>query len=851
MTPDFRPCPTPRHGADVPGCTCDAPSMLEAAIRWAELGYAVFPVHSFANGSCSCNPGGPCQAKPPSPGKHPRTANGFKDATTDAARIRGWWSTWPDANIGWATGTASGRFVLDLDGPAGFAALAELEREHGALPTTMTVRTGREDGGEHRVFRMPQTDVRNSSARIGPKIDIRGSGGYAILPPSSHASGRRYALVGGDRPADCPAWVLALLSKPRIAPTQPQPPQVMDAFSRRGTDPTSSDAARLDGIVRAAAERIRIAPEGTRNDTLNRECFGVGGWIDGLGGTVDQVAPALEAAAVAAAQPPATVRRVLEQGRAAARGRPPETNREDATEWGSSSSAAGEMPAIPPVDPAWLIKLREAVETGDVAPLYQDPTVARGVDRPGVHALAVEELLGKLPHKDRTALKRAGKSLAQVERTSRKAEQEAPLPLVVEHRKSWWVLEGDRYLHVSRELAAVEVGRLHPRVETVISTESGSRYMTSTELFGAHGKTARKLRWTYDSEGPTWDPAERVLSVPGARVRRGAAERSELVEGWLEALVPPSQLPKLLDWLATANLLHRPTSAPQLRGPGGTGKAMLAAALATWLGGRTDYSEATSQFNGSLIEGPLVLLDEGVAESEPDAFRRLTGNREHRVCEKNRMGEDLAGCPRVLITSNESDPLRLGREELSSNSEHALGRRILVFDVLASATSYLEELGGWSVTDGWASADGELVRHLRWLAESRAVVAGKRFLVEGDGSEWVANAHTRVGTGALIVQAFLAYRDLEADSGTSTMTAPQPFTYDLDDSEVVGISVRGLQDNWGRLMGPQEKVPSNVALSKALRAMSGQEQPVRWGTKNDRGPRLYTVPKTKLVGEDE
>lgn len=614
--------------------------------------------------------------------------------------------------------------------------------------------------------------------------------------------------------------------------------------------PFAGDAIdkRIAGMVRVKCDEISRAP--SRHEALLAAARYVGGLCARYQVDPDQHAAALIAAAGDSNDAVRTCRDGLAYGAAEPVDLPPDRplsrpNREDShADWDGDTSAA--------LIPSWLSRLKAGIDSGDVDALKKDREVALGVVRPLAHAGEVEILLGRLPHAERAALKRIGRQLVMAERTARKAPRVAAMPLIVQHGQTWWVLDGDRYLAVEARLVATEVARLTAAagspVDTLVTTESGARRMTPVEIYDAHGVTARRLRWTYDASGPAWDEVERVLDVPGARVRRGGAARSELVEGWLDQFVAESQQRTFLDWLATATRLDRPTSSPQLRGPDSAGKAMLVSALATLLGGRTDYAHATDDFNAGLIFGPLVILDEGVAESRPDAFRRLTGNREHQVCAKNRMPEELVGCPRVVVTSNEPDPLRLGREELSSQSEHALGRRILVFDVQPAAAEYLAFIGGWDTTHGWAEPDGELVCHLRWLAETREVTPGRRFLVEGDAAEWVASSHLRVGVAGDLVQAYLAYEDLIADARTAVLAEPSPFHFYTKHPDMVGINVGGLQANWQRLVG-DAKTPTNQRLGAALRRLSGQEEPVRPDLDSrERGPRVYLVNQSKLRG---
>src|SRR5262249_51470200 len=81
---------------------------VEYALKYAERGWAVIPVHYITNGKCSCG-------KPScnSPGKHPRTLRGFHEATIDEGKIKHWWSLNPLSNIGIRTGPESGIWILD------------------------------------------------------------------------------------------------------------------------------------------------------------------------------------------------------------------------------------------------------------------------------------------------------------------------------------------------------------------------------------------------------------------------------------------------------------------------------------------------------------------------------------------------------------------------------------------------------------------------------------------------------------------------------------------------------------------------------------------------------------------
>ena len=101
--------------------------------------------------------------------------------------------------------------ALDIDGPAGLAALLKLESTAGLRLPGPVVRTG--GGGWHYWF--APTGHGNRPPRGLAHVDWRGRGGAVLAPPSRHASGGAYRwLVGLDQAPlpEAPAALRALLN---------------------------------------------------------------------------------------------------------------------------------------------------------------------------------------------------------------------------------------------------------------------------------------------------------------------------------------------------------------------------------------------------------------------------------------------------------------------------------------------------------------------------------------------------------------------------------------------------------------------------------------------------------------
>ena len=209
-------------------------------------------------------------------GHQPLVQHGFYDATVDVNVIRSWWSRWPKAAIGLRTGEASGVFAVDIDPRhGGDVSLEYVEATHGQLPETVESQTG--GGGRHLLLNWPGRPVPCSTGKIASGIDVKGDGGYIILPPSDHESGRQYCWLfdqcpGEQEIAEAPAWLL----------------EMIEGASQRG--PASSGAE-------ATGEEI---PQGHRNTTLANQA----GHMRQIGMTAEEIAPALQTINLRRCKPP-------------------------------------------------------------------------------------------------------------------------------------------------------------------------------------------------------------------------------------------------------------------------------------------------------------------------------------------------------------------------------------------------------------------------------------------------------------------------------------------------------------------------------------------------------------------
>lgn len=165
-------------------------ALYKAALGWSKRGYNVVPRNLFG-------------------GKYPAVKwKELQARLVTEGELLDWYGKFA-GGFGFITGAISGAIVIETDGPEGEALLREFERQYGALPATLMVRSG-SGRGLHRHFKHPGHHVK-TKANPSIKVDIKGDGGFCVLPPSKHKSGGDYEIVHDDEPAVLPGDLLAFI----------------------------------------------------------------------------------------------------------------------------------------------------------------------------------------------------------------------------------------------------------------------------------------------------------------------------------------------------------------------------------------------------------------------------------------------------------------------------------------------------------------------------------------------------------------------------------------------------------------------------------------------------------------
>lgn len=250
-------------------------------------------------------------------GKPIRGTGGVSKATIDEEQIRDWWSKWPRAMIGVSVGKAdmividfdvrlvedfdeaTGEVVRDDDGNPVLRELtleelkASVEAMMGEpMPVSLAARTP--SGGVHVYYRMPEGEPIGNKGNLPDHVDVRGLGGYTIVPPSicegdgKNAAGE-YRWLRGDNDAPIarlPVSLEAILRDParRAGAKQSARPNGVAATPMFAPDIDEAHRRYAMAALDRSAAELAATPQGGgkhggRNKGAYAAAFNMGGFV--------------------------------------------------------------------------------------------------------------------------------------------------------------------------------------------------------------------------------------------------------------------------------------------------------------------------------------------------------------------------------------------------------------------------------------------------------------------------------------------------------------------------------------------------------------------------------------------
>jgi len=153
-------------------------SLIEFALEYEKIGWSIVPVRP--------------PEKPHSSGSDKVPYVKWKDCQSIRPvpqQLKEWYEKFPDARVGVITGKVSNMVTIDFDSPEAIEAFENIVCK---LPETIYMETGRENGGKQYFFEYPEDTFLITKAGLIENVDLKAEGGFAVLPPSIHKSGKKY-----------------------------------------------------------------------------------------------------------------------------------------------------------------------------------------------------------------------------------------------------------------------------------------------------------------------------------------------------------------------------------------------------------------------------------------------------------------------------------------------------------------------------------------------------------------------------------------------------------------------------------------------------------------------------------
>ncbi len=367
------------------------------------------------------------------------------------------------------------------------------------------------------------------------------------------------------------------------------------------------------------------------------------------------------------------------------------------------------------------------------------------------------------------------------------------------------------------------------------SAKGEPRTKTPKEIMRDYCSVARSLVTRLDLGYSYYDEQTQTFYEASCPVRPLVPQFSQEVDNWLRLMGGQSQ-DKLLDWIATVTQLADQSSALYIQGSPGIGKSMLNSGLAKlWHpGGATELIRVLGDWSSDIARCPLIVADEQIPSSfkgqrSSAELRSLIGNSARTLTRKYAHNADLVGAIRMILSANNADML-VFEESLSQEDLEAIAGRFLHIkckgQAAAPVIAYLAQVN--PKANKWVDND-VIAKHALYLRDTRKVIPGKRFLVEGSARDVSKQLATRGGVAGRVAEWLVRYL---CETPTSTLAAKQSSPQQKDLCRVGNgrylVNTNAIVVFWEQY-AKSKVTPTTPQVGLALRNLSTRQ--VRTGSK--------------------
>jgi hypothetical protein len=399
--------------------------------------------------------------------------------------------------------------------------------------------------------------------------------------------------------------------------------------------------------------------------------------------------------------------------------------------------------------------------------------------------------------------------------------------LIFQVGQTYYVFMAGRYRSITKEEAPVALVQLLLPAQEVFNLQlhkvdnkgNYTRRMPA-DLVEEYGQSGYTVQPQTNAQQYTIDRKTSTLYAPLFAHDKWEPVHSEFVEGWLDAMCAdlPQEKRLWLDrWLGWSTDLTQALTMLLVTGPSGSGKSLIANALATYWGRPCASAEiAFDNFAGEdLCESPIIFADEYFPSDKTHKMRSLLSAATHRLNRKYQQVATIQGHYRLIATANNEDILTgMRNQALTVDDLTAVARRIFHIETSEKAVTYLEDAGTARISDMLHT--GEFARHLEYLRKKVRFADAGRFGTKPDRQmldrisvssgvpsmliRWVINYLTRGGGPADQVKKSNRINNIRVIKGRFLFT------------------MKGITEYWKDYM--DEPIPSFDAISKGVDSIS-------------------------------